>query len=634
MIARSCLIAFVLCASSLASAQSWQTVGGESFGAIAGLSDSALVMIRKPGDILRSTDQGGTWHVVERRYKPLIDVEELPSGQVIAQGFGELLLSRDSGRSWVGLDSGDDPVAYKALTSSSSDGERRRGRTAPRDLNINGVRLLLDDSSDILLSHDDGASWRRVLRMTGDYPRKLESIRLVGSVCYAIGEPGLIYVSDASFEHWDELHVAPFQVDSTSHRRYCCIDFFSPALGAIAAGNRLYVTRDSGTTWREHVLRDTTAITSMLLISDTSALVGGAHGKLTLLTGIAAKDGRTTQPLDSVLNTNRPVVQIGWRNRTYGDVYVLTDSSVYFISTYRGTSTSAALPLRPGEYVRSASFPDNYMGYIIADSVTRLDTTITTLGVTHDTTLIWDTSSVYRTSDGGASWNRVASGLRGLSKVSFANAKRGFGCGPNGLMLRTDDSGTTWSRSFASTRQNLNDLRFVNDSTGYVVGDSGVVMSTFNSGLWWRMTAPEPMFSHPGASYTSIAFVDGHTVFVLGQSRCYSQTIRDPFPRWRGGNRRRTQAVRLAVVVNPNPTSGAIRIAISYPGKAPLGTAVPSIVIADVSGRSYDIPTSITSGLTGQWSAEADLSQLPVGPYTVTATLGDAFGFCKLLVAH
>ncbi len=45
-------------------AQSWQSVDDESFEAIAGSADGTLVLIRYPGDILRSTDHGITWHQV------------------------------------------------------------------------------------------------------------------------------------------------------------------------------------------------------------------------------------------------------------------------------------------------------------------------------------------------------------------------------------------------------------------------------------------------------------------------------------------------------------------------------------------------------------------------------------------
>ena len=63
---RSCIIALALLLPASLRAQEWEPIGAESFSAIAGAEDGSLLLIRYPGDILRSTDTGGTWQVVCR----------------------------------------------------------------------------------------------------------------------------------------------------------------------------------------------------------------------------------------------------------------------------------------------------------------------------------------------------------------------------------------------------------------------------------------------------------------------------------------------------------------------------------------------------------------------------------------
>ena len=55
--------------------------------------------------------------------------------------------------------------------------------------------------------------------------------------------------------------------------------------------------------------------------------------------------------------------------------------------------------------------------------------------------------------------------MLGLSKISFVNTKKGFACGANGLILRTDDSGVSWRKSSSFTKQNLHDIQLASDST-------------------------------------------------------------------------------------------------------------------------------------------------------------------------
>jgi photosystem II stability/assembly factor-like uncharacterized protein len=51
---------------------------------------------------------------------------------------------------------------------------------------------------------------------------------------------------------------------------------------------------------------------------------------------------------------------------------------------------------------------------------------------------------VFQTLDGGVSWKAVWSAPNHLNRLWFADAQHGFGVGDSGLMLSTDDGGSTW----------------------------------------------------------------------------------------------------------------------------------------------------------------------------------------------
>ena len=612
------LATFAFCYSASVRAQSWQSLGGEAFISITRVIDGSLLVIRYPGDILRSTDRGKTWHEVYHQLGWIERFTESNNREIVARsGKNTLLVSSDSGRSWNSVSNGQRTVESSGQWIVDS-GKWRTIHHPLSTIHYQLSTIILDDSSNILLSRDSGASWQCVFRLRTDYPAKLYALCLADSVCYAVGEPELMYVSDSKFAHWTELHSAPFEVDTASHRYYSSIAFWSTASGAIAAGNRIYFTHDSGTTWQEATLPDTNQISTVLMLSDTTALAGGSKGSLEYL----VQTGNSYRSYDSLLPTSRTVVQIGWTNRADGKLYILTDSGLYFTTTGLESMTSQALSLHPGEFATSVSFPDPNTGYLLTDSITHKDSTIRDMGFVRDTVIACDTSNVYCTTDGGATWTLVLAGKHGLSKIFFVNAKRGFVCGANGIVLRTNDSGASWSKSFSFTRQNLHDIRFVNDSTGYVAGDSGMVLLTENAGLFCRPVVPEPLFMHPAISYTSLAFPDAHTVVVLGQNRCYTQTIRDPF-NLRISRKKSLRKNPLHITISPNPSSGIVHVVVTDAGTGLPYDGTPSLRICDLSGRTVMDGVSCSAEAMGRWSAEVNLSSQPLGAYMAIAIMGD-----------
>jgi photosystem II stability/assembly factor-like uncharacterized protein len=587
-------------------AQSWQSVGDDSFEAISGTTDGTLLIVRYPGDILRSTDHGWTWHQVYHGNTRLTSIESSISEKHLetVRAYSDTLaalVSKDSGRSWL--------PAHERTSSHNQ-------------LPVAGP-----------------IAWESVAKTL------IQSVVRIGANWYAVGEPGLIFVSDSSSKRWTELHRAPFiENDHLGEtRETALIDFSSPAHGAIALADRIYFTDDSGTTWRALVMHDSNSISSFFLTSDTSGVFGMRDGTILSITHNTLHATETALRMKEITPPNfhqfaspPTILQFGWKDFQNGQLFGLTDSQFYLLSSDFRTITSNALPLRPGEHARCMSFADPYSAYLVVDSIGAVDSG---LHEVRDSAVV--KSAMYRSVDGGATWSIVLGRKDQISKLCFVNAKCGFACGARGLILRTEDSGMTWSSPSSMTKQYLRDIRFANDSTGYIAGDSGVVLRTQTGGKWWRLVPPDPLFMHPSTSYSALAFPDAHSVFVVARDRCYRQPITESPNYWSSdGSTKQTQELdrptdgTFTISVNPNPTSGVTSFDVILHGATSNSASNPTLSICDLNGNSLYELSSAQRGSFGNWVSEVDLSSLRSGLYTVIATSGATRGLAKILVAH
>jgi photosystem II stability/assembly factor-like uncharacterized protein len=111
-----------------------------------------------------------------------------------------------------------------------------------------------------------------------------------------------------------------------------------------------------------------------------------------------------------------------------------------------------------------ASFPDAMNGWVVGNE-----------------------PAVYRTRDGGLSWERqpVDSPQTSLWSVCSTGPSLAWVCGTGGEIYNTVDGGKTWKRQPGPARVTLNEICFLDSLAGWVVGDGGVVMRTTDGGSTW-----------------------------------------------------------------------------------------------------------------------------------------------------
>ncbi|MCE3295483.1 MAG: hypothetical protein K0R65_1197 [Crocinitomicaceae bacterium] len=101
---------------------------------------------------------------------------------------------------------------------------------------------------------------------------------------------------------------------------------------------------------------------------------------------------------------------------------------------------------------------------------------------------------VYKSTDGGATWNIQTTTIPSVDmySVAFADASTGFITGDQGRIYKTTDGGSTWTQKTSGTTQSLYSIAILsNGTTIFVAGSNGVILKSTDTGeSWATQTSP------------------------------------------------------------------------------------------------------------------------------------------------
>ena len=223
---------------------------------------------------------------------------------------------------------------------------------------------------------------------------------------------------------------------------------------------------------------------------------------------VAGDEGYLAQTRDGgqtwttfALNTTENVNEIYFRNEDNG--YLVAGKKM-FITHDAGRSWQDIRPYHTDAFgsgepeFNSIRFTDKKRGYIVG-SVVKGDNVIDSL--------------LYRTEDGGDTWQRVSLPVRNeLIHLVFRGNSKGWIVGSGGLILATTDDGLTWNKQQTGVSSTLYNVDFRDDDNGYAVGEKGTILRTENGGGTWLKTD-----SGVSGTLLRVDFADSKNGWIVGR---------------------------------------------------------------------------------------------------------------------
>jgi photosystem II stability/assembly factor-like uncharacterized protein len=156
-----------------------------------------------------------------------------------------------------------------------------------------------------------------------------------------------------------------------------------------------------------------------------------------------------------------------------------------------------------------------------------------TFGDFNTGTVIGDSGTILRTTNGGTLWMSQPSGTTYcLNAVSFIDANTGTAVGDSGTILRTTNGGSTWTSQSIVTDYQLYGVSFEDADTGTAVGyyvyahggvhllpgdaEGGIILRTTNSGTTWTIQFDGLYNVWSILPLLGVSFTDAHTGTVVG----------------------------------------------------------------------------------------------------------------------
>lgn len=132
-------------------------------------------------------------------------------------------------------------------------------------------------------------------------------------------------------------------------------------------------------------------------------------------------------------------------------------------------------------------------------------------------------NALYKSTDMGASWDPVSNfpfqaPADWIRSIKMVNEQIGFACADIGRIYKTVDGGDSWERLDSGTEDPLFDIDFVDEQHGFICGFNGIILQTSNGGQdWTKIVSPlgtEHLYSIDMISKTT-GYICTHTGHIL-----------------------------------------------------------------------------------------------------------------------
>jgi photosystem II stability/assembly factor-like uncharacterized protein len=573
------IVVSFICATNLFAQWEWQSPlpQGNTLNDVKIVSEKVVLAIGELGTVIRSTDTGETWKLInlgtETNLVSLSFADE-QTGYILGIN-GTVFKTTDCGINWSVQNPGIKTIYYSICFVDKDTG------------------FVAGYYGTILKTTDGGNTWAKKNSKTISTLNKI--IFLNNKIGFAVGKEGVVVKTTDSGNTWKGASISS-GIDLKS------IFFTDENNGwTITANGKIYKTTDGGDNWVEQYSNSSMSYTSLWFADLNNGKVWGNYNCATidggktwtsemanyfkiiavdmrnnLLGFLVGQNGLIKKTVDggatwknnmevgyhSYMNIIFTDKNIGWHGDTGKGVYKTTDGgttwekklniycnkiycsdekTIYVFGDSLRKSTDSG---ETWKTIRKQRFSGTPVASIIDSSVFAVDQgsliyNTTNNGTDWNTAIIsnagnWQTiffinkligwvaggsGSYAKTTDGGITWEKKEIPRELYFSIYFIDEKAGWICGGNGTILYTADGGETWLRQNASFGTSLRDIRFLNKLYGYAVGEEGTIFKTTNGGSNWTSQK-----SRTTNNLYSVFIIDENRVWISGENSTLLKT--------------------------------------------------------------------------------------------------------------
>lgn len=130
-------------------------------------------------------------------------------------------------------------------------------------------------------------------------------------------------------------------------------------------------------------------------------------------------------------------------------------------------------------------------------------------------------NGIVKSQDSGKNWKIIQTPLtEPLIAVDFSNSGYGLAVGRNGTTLFTNNDDEEWEKGSNTSSSFLRDVTFVTDNIAYAVGSAGTILKTVNSGQSWTSQT-----SNHSGNLSAVNFKDAQKGFAAGGNGALLATV-------------------------------------------------------------------------------------------------------------
>lgn len=252
------------------------------------------------------------------------------------------------------------------------------------------------------------------------------------------------------------------------------ITFRNDSVGFCCGGYKniygaIFKTNDAGKTWHKNYFSNKYCINDVFFLNDS---IGYACGdSLTLYT---TRTGGNT-----------------WNKYTFPNLpwlqFMFPLNNIYFFSEEKGFIVG-------GEHYSKGGISKTFTGGALWYHPSSVNEMNCIMFTDEYTAYIGGYGIIYKTTDGGLTFNPC--NIRGdwYVSLSFSDNNTGFAVGYDGGIYKTSDGGENWKtidngNTLFSKRSHLKHIIFSTDNKGYIVGTNGLLLISENAGNTWTKSA-------------------------------------------------------------------------------------------------------------------------------------------------